>query len=100
MEEYRRSKSTYTTDGVDDPIFGTAIIKIDEFLMSMHYEDPIGRSEEWRGECTNGEYQLVKVDIDGRATGGSAKLKRIGNRLLAGSWATDGYAGEWSIVLQ
>lgn len=99
MEEYRNCQCIYTTDGHEGSIYGTAIIKIDESRMTMHYNDYISGVEDWRGECKDGEYQLVQV-VDGRPTGGSSKLKRVSDRKLTGVWANEGFAGTWIIILK
>ena len=97
--EYRNCKSSYTSDGFEETVWGKAIVVIDDTRMTMHYEDNLGRSEEWRGDFKDGAYHLLKFE-NGYSTGGSAMLKRIGGRVLAGTWAADGYSGEWNIVLK
>lgn len=99
MEEYRRCKCSYTTDGQDGVIFGSAIVRIDESRMTMHYGDILGDIEDWRGEFKDGEYQLIKID-NGIPTGGTTKLKRTSTRQLTGTWASNGRSGEWNIALQ
>jgi len=100
MDEYRNCESSYTTDEFDETIYGTAIVMIDDARMTLHYEDDSFHcSEEWRGDFKDGAYHLLKFE-NGYSTGGSAMLKRIGGRVLAGTWAADGYSGEWNIVLK
>ena len=99
MKEYRHCESSYTTYGFNKTIHGTAIIMIDDARMTMHYEDILGCSEEWRGEFNDDEYHLIQIE-GGHPTGKRADLKLIGGRLLFGTWVTDDYSGEWNIVLK